>query len=206
MPNMKAVIETSTGIALYIFPDAEAVTITESGMEAESFSATDIRSSTHSIVENVPRPTFWFGSALIWNDGWVYSESNAGLEFRKERMKDSVTQLRISKSNAGYDHDFGTLHGVKTLQTRDTDLPNWLALTQIANIQISVGRGNEPLRSIRTADNTNIPVTANEALTVMLGMQNHLGAILTKSWELKDLIELAEDHTTLDSIDIYTGW
>lgn len=204
---MKAVIETSTGLALYLLPDGETVSVTESGMVSDTVSATDIRPDTHSVVENVPQPVFWFGGALVWDgSAWSYASGNVGLDARKARMKADVDALEAEKTYAGFGYDFGVPYGVKTLQTREQDRPNWLAVAQVASLQIAQGGGDLPLRTIRTADNTNVPVTANQALAAMLGMQAHLGAILERSWTLKDAIDAAADHDALDAIDINAGW
>lgn len=131
---------------------------------------------------------------------------DTSIEARRIRMRAAIDALYEAKTSAGYPHDFGGGHGVKVLQTRESDLPYWLALAQTASIQIGLGNGGEPHGAIRTADNTHIPVTASQALAAMLGMQSYLGQFLAASWAIKDEVAAAEDDAALDAIDINDGW
>lgn len=142
----------------------------------------------------------WAGAA-----GLPLAMAEPGIEGRKVAMRREVDALLALDQETGYDHDFGA-HGVHRLQTRESDLPYWLALAQTASIQIGLGNGDVPHGAIRTADNVNVPVTASQALAAMLGMQAHLGAILAHSWALKDQIAAAADGAALDAVDITAGW
>lgn len=124
----------------------------------------------------------------------------------RESVKAAIDALWQVKHEAGYPHDFGAPHGVKLLQTRESDQPFWLALAQVASIMVAQGNGASSCGTIRTADNTNVPVTAAEALAAMLGMQAYLGAILAHSWSLKDQVTDAEDMDAVLAIDINDGW
>lgn len=142
----------------------------------------------------------WAGAA-----GLPLAMAEPDIEGRKVAMRREVDALWALHQATGYDHDFGA-PGVHRLQTRETDLPYWLALAQTASIQIGLGHGDVPHGAIRTADNVNVPVTASQALAAMLGMQAHLGAILAHSWALKDEVMAAEGLTALDAIDVSAGW
>jgi hypothetical protein len=74
---MKAVTETATGRALWLFDDATDVRITDRAMESPVV-AFDIRASTHSAV-NVPQPDIWVGGgALAWNgEAWEIADQEA---------------------------------------------------------------------------------------------------------------------------------
>jgi hypothetical protein len=61
---MKAIIETLTSRVLYLFNDDVDIVITESRMEAP-IKALDIKSGTHSIVEDVTAPSIWFGGGVL---------------------------------------------------------------------------------------------------------------------------------------------
>lgn len=142
----------------------------------------------------------WAGAA-----GLPLALVTADVEGRKVAMRREVDALWALHQETGYDHDFGA-PGVHRLQTRESDLPYWLALAQTASIQVGLGNGDEPHGAIRTADNVNISVTASQALAAMLGTQAHLGAILAHSWTLKDMVTAAEDVAALDAIDVSAGW
>lgn len=124
----------------------------------------------------------------------------------RETVKAAIDAIWQVKHESGYPHDFGAPHGVKLLQTRESDQPFWLALAQVASIMVAQGNGASSCGTIRTADNTNVPVTAAEALAAMLGMQAYLGAILAHSWSLKDQVTDAEDMDAVLAIDIDAGW
>lgn len=71
---MKSVIETATGRAFYLFADAEVVTITAQGM-TRPVRASDIKTSTHSIVDTPPPEVWVGGGVLAWvADNWVVTD------------------------------------------------------------------------------------------------------------------------------------
>lgn len=124
----------------------------------------------------------------------------------RESVKAAIDAIWQVKHESGYPHDFGAPHGVKVLQTRESDQPFWLALAQVASVMVAQGQAGQSCGSIRTEDNANVPVTATEALAAMLGMQAYLGAILAHSWALKDQVTAAEDMDDVLAIDINAGW
>lgn len=125
----------------------------------------------------------------------------------KDRKKKAVNAIRDAKLSEGYTHDFGGSVGVKTLETRtETDRTNWLGAGQIYLAQISAGNGAVEGAKIRSSDNTNITLSFDDAYAVILAMGQHTGAILNRSWVLKDAIDAASDHAAVTAIDITTGW
>lgn len=73
---MKAVIETSTGKALYLFGDADEVDITGAGMFGP-VRAMDLRPETHSIVTATQPAFFVGGGVMAWDDEWVILDQDA---------------------------------------------------------------------------------------------------------------------------------
>ena len=67
---MKIVREKTTKLTLYLFEDADQVSITSGGMTGPILAA-DINSSDHEIVENVPMPAFWQGAVLSYDTDWA---------------------------------------------------------------------------------------------------------------------------------------
>ena len=119
----------------------------------------------------------------------------AELKATKKATADAMCEAKMS---AGYDHDFGGAYGVKTLQTRESDQPYWLALATTAMLipqEASAG-------AIRTEDNVNVPVTAAQALAAMMGMQAYLSEILGSLWTIKDAIAAATTEAELNAIDL----
>lgn len=145
------------------------------------------------------------GAKPSWDVTYVDAPA-PDLDALKAAKKADVDAISDAKMAAGYPRDFGASYGVKVLQTRDSDKPNWLALAQTATAAIIQGQPNAPLGAIRTQDNVNVPVTAQVALATMLGMQAYLAPILANAWALKDAIAAAPDTAALNAIDINAGW
>ena len=120
----------------------------------------------------------------------------------KDAKKAQADNLCDTKMSAGYDHDFGAPYGVKTLQTRESDRPYWLALAQVSAAMVMAGQGAGSAGAIRAEDNVNVPVTAQQALDAMLGMQAHLGVILAALWSIKDAIAAATTAAEVAAVDL----
>jgi hypothetical protein len=73
---MKAVIETTTGRALYLFGDADEVEITDAGMFGP-VRAMDLRPETHSIVTTTQPAFFVGGGVMAWDDAWEILDQDA---------------------------------------------------------------------------------------------------------------------------------
>ena len=137
-------------------------------------------------------------------------EIQTALDTLKTSLKNRVDILTNTKIESGFPYNFGGSIGTKTLQTRMTppndDRPNWLALSNTAQSFIIAGQGDISLGKIRTKDNSNVPVTAQQAQNAMLGMRVYLGTILEYSWTLKDNISSASTFEQLNAININSGW
>jgi hypothetical protein len=127
-------------------------------------------------------------------------------EQKKLKKKMDVEALLDQKTYAGYRHDFGEPHGTLTLQTREADKTNWLAVAQVASIMISQGHGNTSIGSVRTAENINVTMTASDALNTMLSMQGQQKGLLEYSWYLKDEIINSTTESQLNNINIEANW
>ena len=123
----------------------------------------------------------------------------ADLKAAKKAQADALCDTKMS---AGYDHDFGAPYGVKTLQTRESDRPYWLALAQVSAVMVMAGQGAGSAGAIRAEDNVNVPVTAQQALDAMLGMQAHLSVILASLWSIKDEIAAATTAAEVAAVDL----
>ena len=162
----------------------------------------EVRSPFDPDSQRLSDPISSVGAAQIVE---TYVPEPRPLDDRKGAMRRRVNERTNVATAAGYEHDFGAA-GVHRLQTREEDRPNWLALAQVATIAISQGGADQVISSIRTEANDTIPVTAQVALDAMLGMQQHIGQIMSHGWGLKDAIEAAGDHAALDAIDVDAGW
>jgi hypothetical protein len=206
---MKAVIALSDGRCAHLFSDDAVVSLTADKLESPIL-AFGVSTATHEVV-TVPEPPSRPHNAYGWiSDAWVVlnqEKVDAALGLAKAELKEKVNAIRDEKLALGYPHDFGPPHGVKTLDTRtEIDRTNWLGAGQLCSAQIMEGNGAVAGATFRTSDNTNITLTFQDALSVILSMGVYTGSILSTSWSLKDQIEAAPDHTALAAIDITAGW
>ncbi|WP_420411601.1 hypothetical protein [Roseibium sp.] len=129
------------------------------------------------------------------------------LEDLKANLKAEVNQLRDTKLEAGFAHDFGEPHGVKVMDTRNVnDRVNWIGGMLIYQGHIAAGNGDVVGAKIRTADNINISLSYKAAAAAISAVGDYANAILNNSWTLKDAISAAPDEAALAAIDITTGW
>lgn len=178
---------------------------TVSSARWSSASQTSIVAVIEGVTLHVPDDMANRDRQIIEASGVEIADYVAPAETR-ETVKAAIDAIWQVKHEAGYPHDFGAPHGVKLLQTRESDQPFWLALAQVASVMVAQGGGASSCGVIRTEDNTSVPVTASQALAAMLGMQAYLGAILAHSWSLKDQVMEAEDMDAVLAIDINAGW
>lgn len=99
---MQIVIEKTTKIAKYIFKDGENLSLTESGLVCDAFSALDIKPDSHEIVIG-PAPDFFVGNALAFNGTWsVLDQSliDAAIEASTPQVV-TMRQARLALLQAG---------------------------------------------------------------------------------------------------------
>lgn len=190
---MKIVIETATGRALYIFPDAEEVEITSGGMVAEGMQATDIRLDTHEIVESVPAPVFWHGGVLSWDgSAWAVTNQTVYLAERKAEMKAAITARRWEVETGGT-----TVNGaaIQTDAGSQAKLSGALQLVQADNTVIIDWKGADGWVQLNAA--------AVTAISAAVG--THVQAAFSREKTLHDAVDDAANAAALDLIDIDAG-
>jgi hypothetical protein len=124
-------------------------------------------------------------------------------EYRAARLAE-VRAKQEEVRQAGWTHTFSV--GAHTLDLRDADdKANWhLLLTKTTGMRMA-GFGFAPVR-IRTASNTQITVTADEAFAAMNAFLSWGEGLLSRKWDLDDAIHAATDATELAAIDVSAGW
>lgn len=125
---------------------------------------------------------------------------------RRELRAASVNARRDAIFNAGYQHNFGGSAGIRTLDNRhEQDAINWLGLERIVDRMIAAGQESEPVE-IRDAGDDTFTASAQTMSNALFAMAQWRGAVMARSWKLKDEIVAAADEAALDAIDIDTGW
>lgn len=110
---MQIVIEKSTSKAIYLFPDFEPITITETGMRTSTVRALDIRSSTHEVV-NGAAPDLWAGGGtLTFNGAWAVANAEAYAEAVEAAM--ATLQEGIVKATQQRLDDFAKERGYDSI-------------------------------------------------------------------------------------------
>lgn len=126
----------------------------------------------------------------------------------------SLKAARIGSVNAerdrmiadGYRHNFGGSAGIRTLDQRnEADAINWLGLKGIADAMVAADQG-AGLLPIRDASDDTFTASASVVGAALIGMAQWRGAVMGRSWQLKDAIDAAEDQPALDAIDTGSGW
>lgn len=96
---MQAVIESTTGRALYLFNDGENVEITASGLTGPNLRALDIKPDTHEIVTTPQPPGLWLGWAWKWDSAWSVVDQTLYDAFVAERLAQAKAAA-IARINA----------------------------------------------------------------------------------------------------------
>ncbi|HYC03503.1 MAG TPA: DUF4376 domain-containing protein [Azospirillaceae bacterium] len=159
----------------------------------------------------------WRHEAHDYRRDMDQAQLSALLEARRAEMRTQVTAQREARMAAGYEHDFGAREaeledgtvepaGIRRLQTRPEDQLRWTTLGLSCLAEMSAGRGDAPVRPLKTADNAEVPVTAAEAFTVVTALQGHMGQILDRERALKKAIARAASLKALDATQINEGW
>lgn len=75
---MKIIIHNQTKKVFYLLEDDHPIQITQHGSFIGSDKVFDIKSDTHSVIENVEKPLLWVGSGKLkyTNSGWELSDQS----------------------------------------------------------------------------------------------------------------------------------
>lgn len=150
-------------------------------------------------------------AGLIWHGpGEKPTEQElSALDFdvAKDAKRETVNHRLTGILAGGYSHDFGSPHGIKSLQTRNADdRINWMTSQAAYSAAVMQGFGAVLGANFRTEDNTDIVLSYADGLGVLLAMAAWGASVYAASWALKNAIDAAEDETALDAIDIEAGW
>lgn len=96
----------------------------------------------------------------------------------------------------GMPWDFGTPYGILTLQTRDEDKANWLAVFSTSSYLAGLGM-TEVIGVVRTAENVTIPYTPAQGVGFTLAIQSHMAQLMQQIWARKDAIRAATTRAEL---------
>ncbi len=128
------------------------------------------------------------------------------LERGRADTRRAVNAKRDQVIGGGYQHNFGGTAGIRTLDQRsESDAINWLGLKNLADAAIAAGSGADPMQ-IRDAGDETFTASANVVASALVSMAQWRGAVMSRSWALKDAIAAAADAAALAAIDIETGW
>ena len=125
-----------------------------------------------------------------------------------------LKQAKIAAVNAkrdaivagGYKHNFGASVGIRTLDNRsEADAINWLGLKGIVDALVAADQGATQV-PIRDAGDATFTASAATVSAALIGMAQWRGAVMARSWALKDAIASAADQAVLDAIDMEAGW
>ncbi|MEC5291957.1 hypothetical protein VSX64_14455 [Aurantimonas sp. C2-6-R+9] len=148
-----------------------------------------------------------FDDLLVVDAGTVRPESDADRLDRARAAKAvAVNAQRDAIIGVGYQHNFGATAGIRTLDQRsEGDAINWLGLKNLADAAIAAGAGADPME-IRDAADETFSASATVVSSALVAMAQWRGAVMSRSWALKDAIAAAADEAALDAIDIEAGW
>lgn len=74
---MQIIRHRETLAVSYMLPDGAAVQLDSDGLQAPGIHALDVTSATHELLQSIPPPMVWAGSALAWDAGWVVLDQHA---------------------------------------------------------------------------------------------------------------------------------
>ena len=67
---MQIIRHRETLAVSYMLPDGAAVQLDADGLQAPGIHALDVTAATHELLQSIPAPAVWAGSALAWDAGW----------------------------------------------------------------------------------------------------------------------------------------
>lgn len=151
------------------------------------------------IADNIDAP----GDEQAQWDGAAFTVPTAVLKARKY---DEVNAYLAGQFLGGFTLSSGPLAG-HTLQTRDnTDRTNWLTSQASYSAAIRQGAGDVAGAEFRTAANETITCTYAEGLQTLLDMAAWGGALMGKSWTLKDRVAAMSDPAEVENFDVASEW
>ncbi len=74
---MQIIRHRETLAVSYMLPDGAAVQLDADGLQAPGIHALDVTAATHELLQSIPAPAVWAGSALAWDAGWVVLDQAA---------------------------------------------------------------------------------------------------------------------------------
>lgn len=74
---MQIIRHRETLAVSYLLPDGAAVQLDADGLQAPGIHALDVTAATHELLQSIPAPAVWAGSALAWDAGWVVLDQEA---------------------------------------------------------------------------------------------------------------------------------
>ncbi len=74
---MKIIRNRATLAVLYLFGDGADVLLDAAGLRAPGMHALDVTATTHELLQSIPPPMVWAGSALAWDAGWAVLDQAA---------------------------------------------------------------------------------------------------------------------------------
>ena|SRR5687768_3537834 len=137
----------------------------------------------------------------------VFSLPPESLDELRRKKVDAVCSKWESVLSGGFTVpvDLSATLGGRVLQTRESDRAAWLTSQAAYQAAVTAGQGSVEGARFRPLDNMTTIVSYAEGLNVVLAMAAWGKNVYARSWELKDEISAA-DASTLDSIDVESGW
>lgn len=192
-----------------------------------SDTATFVREGMYPVIDN--KPSFNEKTQYITQNDWrlwtvfsnyvepTYTIHEKGINKVKAEYKEAINNKYKQRLNFGFVYDFGNKSatrpdgstepaGFRMLQTREQDRERWSATMQVAQQYISSGVPNEPMRSFRTEDNCQIPMTAQDVVNCLNAMQAYFGRCLDQMWVHKDAVNSKATPDEVAAYDITVGW
>ena len=74
---MQIIRHRETLAVSYMLPDGAAVLLDAAGLRAPGMHALDVTATTHELLQSIPAPAVWVGSAMAWDAGWVVLDQSA---------------------------------------------------------------------------------------------------------------------------------
>lgn len=144
---------------------------------------------------------------ILIGDTWVQQWSVT------DKPLAEIIQMRCSEVDAfrneymeSYPHDFGGEYGVLHLQLRDVeDRTNWLTLDAAASKLVATGHG-DILLGLRTEENVILQLQATELSGVLMSMSAYGSAVMSASWQIKDMIRSLTTVAEVLSFDVQAAW